>query len=175
MKEREFEIRMRAQYMAELLKSKGVILFNDFPKKSEFWKKARKYIEVLAIFPRSEWKRLKELLREEGWSFSGDERVVVYLGKGYRMKRTICLTYCLPTGSDIYPLAYIKFIWYSDDILMGIHGGRFSNGFFDTYPYELEQYGVNKVFAEAFLQRVKEEKIPAIMLEKFYKEGEEEE
>ena len=164
---RRREVEIRAQLYAQMLSGRGVVLFHDFPRSRwDFWRNAYVSVEVLAIFPKDEWPRLKQLLRKSGWGYNGGEKLVVYFGKGRRMMRTLVVRYGRETESEIYPFAGIWLIWCQDEIMLGVTASRFKNGYPDMYSFELEQYGVNRTYATLLLDECKRARIPHIRLAK---------
>lgn len=160
---RDKEIEIRARLMAELLQAQGVVLFHDFPKdKSNFWEYASEGVEVLAVFPKSEWKRIKDLLNRSGWRFSASSKMVAYLGRGRKMRKVLVLTYYTDTGLYPYPHAFVHFIWYGDDIMMGVAATRYADGWERVDSVLLEQYGVNLTYARMFLEDVGKEKLACV-------------
>jgi len=87
---------------------------------------------------------------------------VAYLGKGKRMRRVLCLSYFTNTGLVPYPHAFIRFIWYGDDIMMGVAATRYVDGWGRVDSVLLEQYGVNRTYAKMFLEDVRKEKLACV-------------
>ncbi|RLE96863.1 MAG: hypothetical protein DRJ96_05425 [Thermoprotei archaeon] len=153
---RRRKVEIRAQLMASLMTARGLTLFRSYPRsKADFWKNAYMDVEVLAIFPKEEWPRLRELLRETGWWRGDSEKLVAYFGKGVRMRRVLVVNYIHETESNIYPYASIKMIWHGNDIMLGVLAGRYENGWKEFYPFEIEQYGVNKTYAQLLIDECK--------------------
>ena len=153
---RRAEIAVRANAFAKLLKGKGIVIFNFWPKRGEsFWRNASCTLEVLAIMPKDEWPRVKEMLREMGWRYSGGEKQIVYFGRGKKMVKTLVVSYSHETNSYAHPLAFIDLVWYKDSIMICVLAYYWRNGYEEINPLSLERYAISRTYAELLIDELR--------------------